>query len=63
MTVRCELTGKRRQFGKNTPPSLHRTNRDWKPNIQRKTFVLEGRKVRMNLSTQAIRMLKKKGIF
>lgn len=62
MTARCELTGKGKQFGNNVSFSLRRTKRVFKPNLQKKTFVVDGKKVTMTLSTQAIRTLKKKGI-
>ena len=58
----CELTGKGKQFGHNVSFSLHRTKRVFKPNIQKKTFVVDGQKVTMTLSTHAIRTLKKKGV-
>lgn len=62
MTSRCELTGKGKQFGNNVSFSLRRTNRVFKPNLQKKTFMMGGKKVTMILSTQAIRTLRKKGI-
>jgi large subunit ribosomal protein L28 len=62
MAARCELTGKGKQFGNNVSFSLRRTNRVFKPNLQKKTFMFEGQKVTMVLSTDAIRTLKKKGI-
>lgn len=62
MATRCELTGKGKQYGHNVSFSLRRTNRVWKPNLQKKTFLIDGQKVTMNLSTQAIRTLKKKGL-
>ena len=62
MASRCELTGKGKQFGHNVSFSLHRTKRVFKPNLQRKTLVVNGQKITMTLSTQAIRTLKKKGI-
>lgn len=62
MASKCELTGKGKQFGHNVSFSLRRTNRVFKPNLQKKTFVVDGKKVTMTLSTQAIRTLKKKGI-
>lgn len=62
MATRCELTGKGKQYGHNVSFSLRRTNRVWKPNLQKKTFIVDGQKVTMVLSTQAIRTLKKKGI-
>ncbi len=62
MTAKCELTGKGKQFGHNVSFSLRRTNRVFKPNLQKKTFTIDGHKVTMTLSAQAIRTLKKKGI-
>ena len=62
MAARCKLTGKGKEFGHNVSFSLRRTKRVFKPNLQKKTFMVEGQKVTMILSTQAIRTLKKKGI-
>ena len=62
MAARCELTGKGKMHGNNVSFSLRRTKRVFKPNLQKKTFMVDGNKVTMNLSTQAIRTLKKKGI-
>ena len=62
MASRCDLTGKGKQFGHNVSFSLRRTKSVFKPNLQKKTFVVDGQKVTMTLSTQAIRTLKKKGI-
>ena len=59
---KCELTGKGKQFGHNVPFSQKKTKKVWKPNLQKKTFVMDGKKVTMKLSTDAIRTLKKKGI-
>lgn len=59
---KCEITGKGKQFGKNVSFSLRRTNKVWKPNLQTKTVVIDGKKVRMKLSTSAIRTLKKNGL-
>jgi large subunit ribosomal protein L28 len=62
MATRCELTDKGNQYGNNVSYSKRRTKRVWRANIQKKTFLVDGEKVTMNLSTQAIRTLKKKGI-
>ena len=62
MASKCELTGKGKQFGNNVSFSLRRTKRVFKPNLQKKTFEVDGQKVTMVLSTSAIRTLKKKGI-
>jgi large subunit ribosomal protein L28 len=58
----CDMTGKGKQYGNSVPFSQKKTKKVWNPNLQKKTFVLDGRKVTMKLSTQAIRTLKKKGV-
>lgn len=62
MAARCEITGKGKMHGNNVSFSLRRTKRVFKPNLQKKTFLVDGQKVTMTLSTQAIRTLKKKGV-
>ena len=59
---KCELTGKGKQYGNNVSFSQRHTKKVWKPNLQTKTFMLNGKKVTMKLSTQAIRTLKKKNL-
>lgn len=58
----CELTGKGKQYGHNISFSQRHTKKVWKPNLQTKTLIIDGKKVRMKISTQAIRTLKKKGL-
>ena len=59
---KCELTGKGKQFGNNVSFSQRHTKKVWRPNLQTKTVVVDGKKVTMKLSTQAIRTLKKKNL-
>lgn len=59
---KCDLTGKGKQYGSNVSFSQRHTKKVWKPNLQSKTMVIDGKKVQMKLSTQAIRTLKKKGL-
>ena len=59
---KCDLTGKGKQFGNNVSFSQRHTKKVWNPNLQTKTLIIDGRKVRMKLCTQAIRTLKKKGL-
>lgn len=59
---KCELTGKGKQFGKNVSHSQRHTPKVWNPNLQTKTIIIDGKKVKMKLSTQAIRTLKKKNL-
>ena len=55
----CEITGKGKQFGSNVSFSQRHTNKVWKPNLQRKTILIGGQKVRLKLATSTIRTLKK----
>lgn len=59
---KCDLTGKGKQFGNNVSASQRHTKRVWKPNLQSKTVVVDGKKVTLKLSAQAIRTLKKKNL-
>ena len=58
----CDITGKGKQFGNNISFSQRKTKKVWKPNLQKKTVIVDGRKVKLTLSTQAIRTLKKKNL-
>ena len=58
----CELSGKGKMYGHNVSFSQHKTRKVFKPNIQKKTLIINGKKVKMNVSTSALRTLKKKGI-
>jgi large subunit ribosomal protein L28 len=59
---RCEITGKGKQFGSNVSFSQRHTKKVWEPNLQKKTIIVDGQKITLKISTQAIRTLKKKGI-
>ncbi len=61
MARKCEITGKGKQFGHNVSFSQHRTKRAWEPNLQKQTFLLDGKKVTMKITPQGIRTLKKQG--
>ena len=58
----CEISGKGKMYGHNVSFSQHKTRKVFKPNVQKRTLVINGKKVRMNISTSALRTLKKKGI-
>lgn len=59
---KCDITGKGKQYGNNVSFSQRHTKKVWEPNLQKKTLIIDGRKVRLKVSTQAIRILKKKGL-
>jgi large subunit ribosomal protein L28 len=58
----CDVTGKGKQFGNNVSFSQRHTKKVWEPNLQKKTLLIDGKKVTLKVSTQAIRTLKKKGL-
>jgi large subunit ribosomal protein L28 len=58
----CDITGKGKQYGNNVSFSLRHTKKVWKPNLQTKTIIVDGKKVKLKVSTQAMRTLKKKGL-
>ena len=49
-------------YGHNVSFSQRKTRKVFKPNVQKKTVTVNGRKAKLNLSTSAIRTLKKKGL-
>lgn len=59
---KCDITGKGKQFGNNVSFSQRHTKRVWKPNLQAKTFIIDGKKIKMKVSTQALRTLKKNNL-
>jgi len=58
----CDITGKGKQYGNNVSFSQRHTKKVWKPNLQTKTMIVDGKKVKLKVSTQALRTLKKKGL-
>ena len=60
MAYSCEICGKGKQFGHNVPFSMERkTNKVWKPNLQRTHLEIDGTKVRVKICTQCMRTLEK----
>ena len=59
---KCDITGKGKQYGNNVSFSQRHTKKVWSPNLQTKTLTVDGKKVKMKVSTQALRTLKKKGL-
>ena len=58
----CEISGKGKMYGHNVSFSQRHTRKVFKPNVTKKTLVIDGKKVRVNISASALRTLKKKGI-
>lgn len=57
--AKCEICGKGRQFGNNRPFSMKATKRDWKPNVQKATVTMKGRRQKMYICTRCLRTLNK----
>lgn len=58
----CDITGKAKQHGNNVSFSQRHTKKVWQPNLQKKTIIVDGKKVKMKISTSALRTLRKKGL-
>ena len=58
----CEITGKGKMYGHNDSFSQRHTRKVFKPNVTKRTLVINGQKVKCNVSTSALRTLKKKGL-
>lgn len=58
----CEVTGKGKMYGHNVSFSQRKTRKVFKPNVHKRTLVINGQKVKVNISNAALRTLKKKGI-
>ncbi len=58
----CEITGKGKMYGHNVSFSQRKTRKVFKPNIQKKTLTVNGKKIKVNVSASALRTLKKKGV-
>jgi large subunit ribosomal protein L28 len=63
MARRCDLTGKKAQFGHNVAHSNVKTNRRFSPNLQKVSLQSEalGRSVRLRISTRALRSVQHNG--
>lgn len=59
---RLEFDKKGKQHGSNVSFSQRHTKKTWKPNLQNKTLTIDGKKVKVKISTNALRSLKKKGL-
>jgi large subunit ribosomal protein L28 len=58
----CEISGKSKRYGHNVSFSQRKTRKIFKPNIQKKTLEVNGKKVKLNVSASTLRTLKKKGV-
>jgi large subunit ribosomal protein L28 len=61
--AQCALTGKKVQFGHNVSHSKRRTNRQFKPNVQKVSLNSEamGCSISLRVCTRALRTVQKRG--
>ena len=59
MAYACDICGKGKQFGHNVPFSQKKTNKVWKPNLQRKYLNLGAGRLQVKICTQCLRTLEK----
>ncbi len=57
--AKCEICGKSPSFGHRVSHSAVKTNRQWKPNIQKVTIYRDGRPRKMKICTRCLRTLHK----
>ncbi|HEX9745829.1 MAG TPA: 50S ribosomal protein L28 [bacterium] len=58
----CSISGKRPKSGNKVSHSQRHTKRTFTPNIKKKKLVIGGKKVKIKISTRALRTLEKKGL-
>jgi large subunit ribosomal protein L28 len=58
----CQITGKRPKTGNQISHSQRHTKRIFNPNIKNKILVINGKRIKMKVSTRGLRTLEKKGI-
>jgi large subunit ribosomal protein L28 len=56
---RCEICDKTVSFGHNVSHSNRKTNRMWRPNIQKAVLLIKGQPTRVNACTRCIRTNRK----
>lgn len=59
MSGKCDVCGKTPSFGHNVSFSDNRTNKMWRPNIQRAHIMLNGTSKQINICTRCLRTMQK----
>lgn len=59
MAFKCENCGKSQSWGHRVSHAKNRTNHAFKPNIQKKRILVDGRMVRVKLCANCIKTLRK----
>ena len=53
--AKCKVCGKGPQFGHNVSHSMRHTKRQFKPNIQKKTLFVDGRKQKVHICMKCLK--------
>ena len=59
MAYACDICGKGKQYGHNVPFSQKKTNKVWKPNLQRHHITLDGTRIGVKVCSSCWRTLAK----
>ncbi len=59
MAYACDICNKGKQYGHNVPFSQKKTNKVWKPNLQRARITLGSTRIQVKICTQCMRTLAK----
>lgn len=59
MAYACEICSKGKQFGHNVPFSMKKTNKVWKPNLQKHRLLVGTSRIQVKICTACIRTLAK----
>ncbi len=59
MAYACDICNKGKQYGNHVPFSQKKTQKVWKPNLQRQRLNLGGTRIQVKLCTSCIRTLAK----
>jgi large subunit ribosomal protein L28 len=57
--AKCDVCGKKPLFGHNVSFSMKHTNRQFRPNIQKTTVYVAGRKVRKHVCARCLKTMSK----
>lgn len=59
MAYACDICGKGKQYGHNVSFSQRKTNKVWKPNLQRHHITMDGSRISIKVCTSCWRTLAK----
>lgn len=58
----CAITGKKPMSGNNNSHSRRKTKRRYLPNLHKKSFMVDGKKITLKVSAHGLRIIDKYGI-